>query len=190
MKVITNDYGLIKLGDKVIPGVYQNMSVKNSIKIDEVDIKGASGTSKQPQGYNDAKITLTLKLQTDNQTDCYEKVEKLVSIFQNTDSNAKPYIYNVVNRLTSAWGIEEVVFDDLKTKDTNKDNTILAELHFVQYKPVVVEKEERSNLEQSDETDVNGFSGDSYSYYSDSQSVSLPPSPAEDDDIPGGEVVS
>ena len=69
MKVITNDHGLIKLDDKIIPGVYQSMTVNNSIKIDEVDIKGASGTSKQPQGYNDAKITLTLTIQKDKQNE-------------------------------------------------------------------------------------------------------------------------
>lgn len=185
MKVITNDHGLIKLDDKIIPGVYQSMTVNNSIKIDEVDIKGASGTSKQPQGYNDAKITLTLKLQTDKQTDCYEKAEKLVAIFQNTDSNAKPYIYNVINRLTTAWGIDEVIFDDLKTKDSNKDNTILAELHFIEYKPVVVEKESRAKLSDSQENSEVAFADNQ----STNNQTSTPESPAVDDDIPGGEIV-
>jgi hypothetical protein len=178
MRIITNDFGLIKLGNKLVPGIYQSMSVNGSIKVDKVEIEGQSGSSKQPLGYNEPDITLSLKLPTDEESDCYDKVEELAGIFQKTDANAKPYIYNVVNKLTAAWGINEVIFDSLKTKDSNKDNAIIAELHFIEYKPVLVEKESRANLSGSQSTDEEAFAESNEG----NSSNNLPESPAVDDD--------
>ncbi|MDI3547882.1 MAG: hypothetical protein PWR10_1534 [Halanaerobiales bacterium] len=181
MKIITDDFGKIKLGDHELPGIYESMRITGSIKIDKVDIPGSSAGGKQPLGYNEPEIVLSLKLTTDNETDCYEKTKTLTNIFQNTDENAKPYIYTIINKHTEAWNISEVIFDYLKTFDTNKDNTIMAELHFQEYKPIIVEKESRAQLDNSNQPESSGFVETDQDINNDSN---LPDSPAMDDDEP------
>lgn len=181
MKIITDDFGKIRLGDHEIPGIFESMRITGSIKIDKADIPGSSGGGKQPLGYNEPEIVLTIKLDTDNNLDCYEKTKILTGIFQNTDENAKPYIYNIVNKHTDAWNISEIIFNYLKTNDTNKSNAIFAELHFQEYKPIIVDKENRVQPDGSNQTDPEGFAG---SGQSNDIAADLPESPAVDDDEP------
>lgn len=180
MKIIRDDFGKIRLGDQELPGIYESMRISGSIKIDQADIAGSSGTGKQPMGYNDPKITLTLKLNTDEETDCYEKAKILTRIFQNTDKNAKPYIYNIVNKHTDAWNISEVIFSYLKTNDDNKSNAIFAELHFQEYEPIIVSAESRAQVDSSNETDQEGFAKSNHN--NNTESTNLLESPAVDDD--------
>lgn len=184
MITITDDFGKIRLNGQTIPGIYQNMSVKGAIKVDKPEIEGQSGSSKLPMGYKDAVITLTLKLDTDDQYSCYDKVEQLAGIFKNTDENAKPYIYNVVNKLTEAWGINEIIFDELETRDSNKDNSIIANIHFTEYKPVMISKEDRANLNTSDDVNEEDFANDQSQNNSNNSKADDLTSPAQDDDQP------
>lgn len=180
MKIITDDFGKIRLGDQELPGIYESMQISGSIKIDQTDIAGSSSAGKQPMGYNEPEIVLAIKLDTDEQMDCYEKTKVLTGIFQNTDENAKPYIYNIVNKHTDAWNISEIIFSYLKTSDNNKSNAILAELHFQEYKPIIVDKENKAQVDASNETDQEGFAETNQN--NSTISTNLPESPAVDDD--------
>ncbi len=143
-KIITSAAGEVKLGDKLLPGVYQQMDVDGELRIDEKDVPGSSGSRKQPIGFEDAVVTLTLRLLTDEQSDCYEKVAELVRIFKAVDGTAKPFTYRIVNRLLDAWGIKEVHFKALRTPDKNKSDSIRAELVFVEYRPALVSAEAKA----------------------------------------------
>lgn len=146
MEVITNEAGDIKLNDTLLPGVFIRMEVGGKLRFDEKDVPGSSGKRKQPLGYEDAEITLSIRLLTDDNSDCYEKLDVLTSLFHNIDNSAKPYVYRIVNRHVTKWNIREVLFSELRTSETNQDNTIEAALSFVEYKPALVEAEAKAYI--------------------------------------------
>ena len=154
-QVITDDFGQIKVGDTLLPGTLQKIEVEGSVRIDDMKVPGSSGSSKQPQGFEDALIYIELLLSTDDINTCYDKLQTLVGIFKKVDKYAKPYIYRIVNKQTQVWGIKEVVFKNCRTSEDNLNDTIKATLEFKEYKPVLVKMEEISSV--FDEVPPNQF---------------------------------
>lgn len=144
MEVITNEAGQIKLNDTLLPGIFESMEVSGKLRFDEKSVPGSSGKRKQPLGYEDAGITLNVKLLTDEESDCYEKLDKLTSLFHNIDNKAKPYVYRIVNRHLTKWNIREILFSELRTSEDNREDTIKAALGFVEYKPALVAAEAKA----------------------------------------------
>lgn len=145
-KDITNEAGAIKLGDTLLPGVFTSIEVDGKLRIDEKEVPGQSGKSKQPLGFEDAKISLKLRLITDEETDCYDKAAVLVNLFQTVDKQAKPYVYRIVNRLLELWHITEVLFEDIKIRDNKGSDTLQADLSFTEYKPALVAVEAKAEV--------------------------------------------
>lgn len=138
---ITNDLGQIKLGNTLLPGVYDSCEIQGGVKLDEIDVPGQSGQSTQPQGFEDATITLRLRLINDNTSSPYDKAQTIIKLFRSMDSLAKPYVYNIVNPMTRLWGIREVIFTDLRISDSNRTDIIEAEIVLREYKPAMIKKE-------------------------------------------------
>lgn len=143
-KVITNEVGAIKLGDTLLPGIFETIEVDGRLRIDEKEVPGQSGKSKQPLGFEDAKIRMTLKLLTDEQSDCYEKAAVIIRLFQTVDKQAKPYVYSITNRLLALWNITEVLFEDIKTSDAKGADTLMMDMSFTEYKPAIVAAEAKA----------------------------------------------
>lgn len=154
-QVITDDFGQIKVGDTLLPGILQKIEVEGSVRIDDMEVPGSSGSSKQPQGFEDAIIYIELLLPTDDATTCYDKLQTLVGIFKKVDKYAKPYIYRIVNKHTQVWNIKEVVFKNCRTTEDNITDSIKATLEFKEYKPVLVKVEQISSI--FDEVPPNQF---------------------------------
>lgn len=148
-QTITSDFGQVKLGKTLLPGAFAGMDIQGQVRVDDLTIAGQSGSSKQPLGFEDAKISLEIRLLTDEESTCYDKAEQIVQIFQAVDSAAKPFIYRIVNKHTALWKIKEVVFEGLRTKETNQDDTLIASLEFTEYRPVLVAKEKRTQVQQT-----------------------------------------
>jgi hypothetical protein len=146
-QIITNEFGQVKIGSVLLPGNFQEMDIEGGIKTDEITIKGTSGTSKQPQGYKDVLINLTLELPTDDTDTCYDKLKRIVTILYNVDKSAKPYIYDIVNKHTAIWNVKKVIFETLNSREDNKTDTIIATLVFKEWKPVIVNNESRRKKE-------------------------------------------
>ena len=144
MDVITAEAGEIKLNDTLLPGVFQSMEISGSLRIDEKKVPGSSGKRKQPLGYEDASVSLSLKLLTDDASTCYEKAGVLTGLFHNVDNKAKPYVYRIVNRHLLKWNIREVLFKELRTSEDNRRDTISATLEFTEYKPALVAAESKA----------------------------------------------
>ncbi|MDQ7791258.1 MAG: SafA/ExsA family spore coat assembly protein [Clostridia bacterium] len=141
-EIITDDFGQVKLGDQILPGIIQQIEIDCSVRVDIEEVPGQSGASKQPQGYEDAKMTIRITLQTDEQNNCYDKAAKLESSFKKVDSQAKPFVYRIVNKHAAARGISQVVYQNLRTTEGNADDTITAEINLLEFKPVVVKTEQ------------------------------------------------
>ncbi|WP_334110588.1 LysM peptidoglycan-binding domain-containing protein [Thermodesulfitimonas autotrophica] len=141
-EIITDDFGQVKLGEQVLPGVIQQIEIECNVRVDMEEVPGQSGSSKQPQGYEDAKITIRIVLPTDEESNCYSKVAELERSFKKVDSQAKPYVYRIVNKHAAARGISQVVYQGLRTTEGNGDDTITAEISLLEFKPVVVKTEQ------------------------------------------------
>lgn len=134
-----DDPGQVKLGNVLLPGVFEGLDVEGELRIDEAEVPGQSGKKKQVQGYDDPTLVLKLRLLTDARGTALEKLKVLTGLFQAASSQPKPYVYRIVSKMTAAWGIREVIFKRLRSSDNNLDDTIRVELEFIENRAVVVQ---------------------------------------------------
>ena len=142
--MLTAEHGSVKLGDQIIPGVYQGMSVSGEIRIKEEEAPGKSGKYKQALGWEDCAISLTLKLPNDYESTPYEKLKKLVALFRKADKGAKPEVYQITNPVIDAWGIKKVVFKSLRVDDPPDVDYIRGTLEFEEWESPMVQIEARA----------------------------------------------
>lgn len=140
---ITENIGEVKLGDTILPGIYQSLEVSRAVRMDERRVPGRSGSSKQPLGYEDAEVTLELVLTNDHDSPARDKLRTITGLFQATDKQARPIVYTIAHPVLADWGIRQVVFRSLKSRDDNLYDLIYCSLKFVEHVPVTVKKEQR-----------------------------------------------
>ncbi len=137
------DDGKVFLGGSELDGILQNLSVRGSVLFDLAEQDGLSGKTKIPMGWEDADITLVLTLLTDENADCYDRLEVLDALFKGQDSNGNPLILDVRNRHCQARHIDRVVFSGLDSQENDKNDAIVATLAFSEHRPATVATEER-----------------------------------------------
>lgn len=157
--VISENIGEVKLGDTILPGIYQSLEVSRAVRMDERQVPGRSGASKQPLGYEDAEITLELVLSNDAGSPAREKLRQITALFQGQDAMARPFVYTIAHPLLADWGIRHVVFASLKTRDDNLYDLIYCSLRFVEHVPVTVQRERRRKPQILDIAGTHGSSG-------------------------------
>lgn len=137
--------GQIKLGDVVIPGVYQSLEIEGAIKTDDVARSGRSGSSKLPQGWQDATARLQIRLLTE-EGESYPTaaLAQIGELFQGADADAKPRVYTLVHPAAASVRLRDVLFASLRISDSNGDDTIGVELEFMEFKPVALAREGRA----------------------------------------------
>lgn len=141
---ITGDYGEVKLDGKLLPGIFQGMSVTGEVRIKEEEAQGQSGKYKQALGWEDLSVTFTILLPNDDESTPYDKLQALVQVFRETDKVAKPEVYRIVNRHTAAWGLDKVLVKELKTDDPANADFIRATLTLVEWESPLVKVEARA----------------------------------------------
>jgi len=141
MDEIVFEDGIISLNGEEIPGILRSLSVDGKVRFDEQKVDGASGKKKTPQGYDDCDISVSLYLCTDNESNCYDKLETVSGMFRKTDGKANPQIYEVNSRHLFLRGIRQVVFSRLSTSENDKSDEIIATLGFVEHNPPIVKTE-------------------------------------------------
>lgn len=141
---ITNDFGEIKLDGKLIPGIFQGISIAGEVRIKEEEAQGQSGKYKQALGWEDLVVTLAILLPNDDDSTPYDKLQELVQLFRTTDKTAKPQVYRIVNRHTAAWGLDKVLIKDLKSDDPTNIDYIKATLTLVEWESPLVKVEARA----------------------------------------------
>lgn len=133
--------GRITLGGAEVPGILQDLRVACRVRFDEHKSDNLSGKSKIPTGYEDADISVTVALLTDDNSDCYEKAAELAGLFKDTDGKLNPQIFTVVNKHIQARGVKQVVFSSLDTTESSRNDEIRATLKFVEHMPPIVRPE-------------------------------------------------
>lgn len=142
--LLTFDHGRVALGDQEINGILKNQSIRGAVRFDEAEQDGVSGKVKTPLGWEDADITLTMELLTDEIGDCYDKLTGLNALFAGHDNGGNPQVYDLVNAHAIARGIHQVVFAGLDSSESDADDVISVSLHFMEHNPPIVRVEEQA----------------------------------------------
>lgn len=142
--IITEEYGQIKLNDVLVPGILENSDADCTVRLDTIQMQGASGTQKQFGGYDDGKFALNLILTTDSESDtCYDKLKVIQGLFRKTDEQSKCIPYRLINVHANTREITKVLLTGLRSSETNSSDTLKVSLDFVEYKPITVKMEEQ-----------------------------------------------
>lgn len=137
------EHGEVVLSGKRIDGILKSLSVTGAVRFDESKQDGASGTVKVPMGWNDADITITLDLLTDDGGTCYDRLSRLSAVFKGYDNKSNPKIYDVRNTHLLSRGVNQVVFSGLDSDESDAEDVITVRLTFVEHHPPIRKVEER-----------------------------------------------
>lgn len=141
MKLITTDeVGQVKVGDTILPGIFESLEISGSVKMDEVEIKGKKEKVTQAVGYETAKIRFNIILLPEDEEDgdTGEAVETIQQLFRKAPDQEKPGVFKIVNKHVLARGIDEVIFTGLKTYEDNKINKVLVMCEFTEHVPIKI----------------------------------------------------
>lgn len=136
MKLLTFEDGIVRIDGEELPGILSDLRVSGQVRFDEQSVDKASGKKKTPQGWEDADISLSLYLLTDEAGTCYDKLAVLEGFFKKTDGKANPSIFTVANSHLLARGIRRVVFSRLDSAENTRTDEIRASLSFMEHDAV------------------------------------------------------
>ena len=142
------------------PVPHQQMSIKQSVKVDEVDIPGRSGKIKQAVGYEDTEVTINLTLVDEEDRagtvtrSALDQYRELQAAFRDRSdpvgegqtakaSFAVPTIFSIQSRLTDACGIKTVLFKGLDVSDQPGTTDLEVNISFAEFEPVAAQVEKR-----------------------------------------------
>ncbi|ALA68836.1 hypothetical protein GT50_00570 [Geobacillus stearothermophilus 10] len=117
----------IKVGDTLLPGVYEGMEVTGDVRSDEEELQ--SGKRVVHYSYNPTTIRLNLKLLNDADGTPEEKLATIQKVFR-PPSQTKPPTYKLVSSHAKARGIGQVMFIRFRSQDTNASDIITVSLEF------------------------------------------------------------
>jgi hypothetical protein len=157
--LITTDAGQVKVGETVLPGVFESMEISGSVKTDEVEIAGKEEKVTQAVSFENARIRLTAALVPDEEGgDCTDQIAAYQKVFRKSPDQEKPGVYQFVNRHAQARNISEVIFTSLQTSEDNKSDKILVICEFIEHVPIQVTVATQVST-QKDEKATSGSSG-------------------------------
>lgn len=138
MEIITDASGAVKVGDTLLPGDFQSLSVDGEVIIDDVEIEGKSKKAKQISGYEDSTVTLTLKLRNDTSSTPYDKLQEIQNVFKKSGQST-PVVYDIYNRHLKVRGITKVIFSKLTSSENNENDTMDVSCEFEEYSPIDIQ---------------------------------------------------
>lgn len=144
-----DEIGQVKLGDRILPGVYQRMEIRGRLRMDRSRVKGRSGTTRLPEGWEDAQVSLELVLCDGEEGTVADQVRQLVGMFQATDKTARPFVYNIAHWQLAAWGIRQVIFSELRSGDDDQTDLVPVTLTFEEWRPPPRKVEARRQVAQA-----------------------------------------
>ena len=164
------------------PVPHQQMSVRQAVKVDEVNIPGRSGKVKQAVGYEDTEVSISLTLVDEDDRSgnvtrsALEQFRELQDAFRDRSdpvteagasssgfSYAVPTIFSIQSRLTDACGIKTVLFRGLEVNDVTGESTLYAQLDLAEFEPVARQVERRKR-EAAELKKAKAAAGDAAGY--------------------------
>lgn len=137
------DSGTIWLDGAALPGHVRSVRVTGSVRTDNAQVRGLSGTSKQPQGFEDQEVRVEIELPHSEERPAVDLVRELHDRFAQVDSAARPSLFRLTSLHAAARRIDQVIFRRLETRDDGRTDIMLADATFVEYRPVARKLERR-----------------------------------------------
>lgn len=110
MILITTDSGQCKVGDTILPGVFESLEITGSVQTDEAEIKGKKNRVTQAVGYSNTRLRLSIALIPESDDDdCSGQVRIIQEVFRKSPAQEVPGVYRFVNKHAQARGINEVI---------------------------------------------------------------------------------
>lgn len=160
MEIITDASGAVKVGDTLLPGDFQSLSVDGEVIIDDVEIEGKAKKAKQINGYEDSTVTLTLKLRNDESSTPYDKLQQIQNVFKKSGQNT-PTVYDIYNRHLKVRGITKVIFSKLTSSENNENDTMDVSCEFEEYSPIDIQVVSSSSSSSGSSSSSNESSSSS-----------------------------
>lgn len=145
-----------------LPVPHQQMSVRQAVKVDEVEVPGRSGNIKQAVGYEDTEISMDLLLVDEEDSAgnvtraALEQFQEMQAAFRDRSDPvgetagtkkapyAVPTIFSIQSRLTDACGIRTVLFKDLEVTEIPGETSLEVSISLVEFEPVALQVEKRA----------------------------------------------
>ncbi|KEQ23430.1 hypothetical protein ET33_16525 [Paenibacillus tyrfis] len=118
----------IKVGDTLLPGVFESMEITGDVKTDE-----ETGTTKKKivnYSYNPMTIRLNMIIIPDEQRSAEDKLGEIHQVFRSSPSQTKPETYKLVSSHAQARGVGRVMLMRLRSSDKNNSDFISVTLEF------------------------------------------------------------
>jgi len=157
----------VSLGGLILPVPPKAMKIKQSMKIDEIEIPGRSGKVKQPIGYEDAEITLTLEIPAIYEDgwvkdSAPERFKSIQSLFRNS-KDTKPQAVDIASTLTNTCGVKQVLIKSVEISDSTMD-LVTVNLTLSEYESIEVQLQSQAQeieiLAETEEKGEEAIAGD------------------------------
>jgi hypothetical protein len=144
---LDSETGVVELGSPAVklPGILDSISVNGELLFENAQVQGRSGSVPIVQGWQDAKVDITLLLIDDlgaGKTR-FDFLKEITGAFKKADDAGKPVLYEARHPALAAWNMSRLLFSGLKTSETRGKRKISAALSFVEYEPRVAKTQER-----------------------------------------------
>jgi nucleoid-associated protein YgaU len=137
---IDADIGQVKLGNTILPGIYESIEIEDEAQLDDVEIEGRQKQKKTTQatGYELPRVKVNLQLLNDEVSTAEEKLASIRSLYRSSKQQKKPQRYRIVCAQAQAHGIDEVIFTKVKSRGTNLSDTIYLSLEFMEHEGITI----------------------------------------------------
>lgn len=135
--MILFDDEFVKINGVMLDGIFKSLEVSGGALVEEVEVEGKGKKPKQATGYEDCKITIDLILYDDEKKTKFEKLTTIQNLFRKK-GQAKPNVYKIVNQHITGRGVDKVIFKDLSSRETSKNNELQVSLNFLEYENIKI----------------------------------------------------
>ncbi|MBT3231468.1 MAG: hypothetical protein HN356_01500 [Calditrichaeota bacterium] len=155
------------IGSVTLPVPPRRMRIKQSLNIDEIEIKGRSGKIKQPIGYKDAQITIDLEICDKEEggivvETARERFEQVQRLFR-ASREAIQEPQEIVSTLTDACGIRQVLIRELEVHDNELDY-ISCTLQLTEFESIenqlAAQSQEQATVDDAEKKGEEAIAGD------------------------------
>ena len=127
----------VMIGDLILSVPPRQMKIKQTLKIDEIEIPGRSGKVKQPVGYEDSQITIELEIPHEEiglqvVKTAQERYKEIQTLFRPSPDTIQAPV-PIVSSLTEACGIEQVLISDIDLRDDPEYDYLVCTLTLTEF---------------------------------------------------------
>ncbi len=145
----------VMIGDLILSVPPRQMKIKQTLKIDEIEIPGRSGKVKQPVGYKDSQITIELEIPHEEiglqvMKTAQERYKEIQTLFRPSPDTIQAPV-PIVSSLTEACGIEQVLISDIDLRDDPEYDYLICTLTLTEFDSIANQLLEQVQAQQQAE---------------------------------------